>query len=76
MKLVWFKRAGIIFIPISLAGVVLYILTLGFCMTVILAANRNSHSVTDFLYGIFPYLVSAFTILFWIAANTCNNKSE
>jgi hypothetical protein len=76
MKLVWFKRAGIIFIPISLAGAVLYILTLGFCMTVILAANRNSHSVTDFLYGIFPYLVSAFTILFWIAANTCNNKSE
>ena len=76
MKIIWFKKAGIVFIPISIAGVILYILTLGFCLTVVLAADRNAHSVSDFLYGIFPYIVSAFTILFWIAANTSNKKQD
>jgi len=70
MKMNWFKKAGLVYVPVSIIGIILYILTLGFCLTVILAANRNSHSVTDFLYGIFPYLVSSFTVLFWIAANT------
>jgi hypothetical protein len=70
MKTGWFKRKGIVFIPVSAVGVVLYILTLIFCVTVFIAIDRNSHSVSDTLYGIFPYFVSAFTILYWIAANT------
>jgi len=74
MKMNWFKKAGFVYLPFSIIGFVLYIVTLVFCLTVIMAANRNSHSVTDFLYGIFPYLVSAFTVLFWIAANTSEKE--
>jgi len=70
MKIVWYKRNGIVFIPVSVIGVVLYILTVAFCITVFIAVDRNSHSVSDTFYGIFPYFVSAFTVLYWIAANT------
>lgn len=70
MKQQLFKKWGLIFIPTSIIGVILYALVLFFCATVCLAANRNSHSVSDFLYAIFPYIVSAFTLLYWIAANT------
>jgi hypothetical protein len=41
-----------------------------FCVTVFMAIDRNSHSVSDTLYGIFPYFVSACTLLFWVASNT------
>jgi drug/metabolite transporter (DMT)-like permease len=74
MKTPWFRKTGIIFIPISFIGVLLYLFTLAFCVNVFLAIDRNSHSNSDTLYGIFPFFVGAFTILFWIASNTCEEK--
>ncbi len=68
-----FKKYGLIFIPISFLGLIITLLTVIFCETVFVAIDRNSHSVSDTLYGIFPYFVSAFTILFWIAGNTSKN---
>jgi hypothetical protein len=76
MKLNWFRKLGWIYIPISVIGTVLFVIVLYFCVTVFLAIDRHSHSVSDTLYGIFPYFVSAFTILFWIAANTSKNGKE
>ncbi|MBS1493193.1 MAG: hypothetical protein JST55_06770 [Bacteroidetes bacterium] len=75
MNINWFKKVGIIFIPTSIVGVILYLLTLVFCATVFTAIDRHSHSNSDTLYGIFPFFVSAFTILYWIAANTSGKKS-
>ena len=72
MKTYWFRKSGWIYIPSSLIGIILYILTLAFCVTGFIAIDRNSHSNTDTLYGIFPYFVSAFTLLFWIASNNSN----
>jgi hypothetical protein len=70
----WFRKSGWIYIPISFVGIFITLLVIAFCITVFIAIDRNSHSVSDTLYGIFPYFVSAFTILFWIAANTSKNK--
>lgn len=74
MKTQWFRKTGWIYIPSSAVGTILYILTITFCVTVFIAVDRNSHSNTDTLYGIFPYFVSAFTLLFWIASN--NSQPE
>jgi hypothetical protein len=74
MKTILFKKAGLIYIPISGIGILLYIGTITFCITVFTAIDRHSHSVSDTLYGIFPYFVSAFTVLFWIAGNTCKKE--
>ncbi len=73
MENILFKKYGLIFIPISFLGLILTLLTVIFCVTVFVAIDRNSHSVSDTLYGVFPFFVSAFTILFWIAANTSKN---
>lgn len=70
MKTIWFKKTGLIYLPISIIGSLFYLATIIFCVTVFLAIDHNAHSVSDTLYGIFPYFVSAFTLLFWIAANT------
>jgi hypothetical protein len=76
MKLNWFRKLGWIYIPVSVIGAILCLAVLYLCVTVFLAVDRHSHSVSDTLYGIFPYFVSAFTILFWIAANTSGGRRE
>jgi hypothetical protein len=75
VQTIWFRKVGWIYVPVSIIGTVLLLLTIVFCVTVFLAIDRHSHSVSDTLYGIFPYFVSAFTILFWIAGNT-SRKGE
>ena len=70
MKQQWFKKVGWIYIPTSVIGTIITLFVFIFCITVFTAVDRNSHSVSDTLYGIFPYFVCAFTILFWIAGNT------
>lgn len=76
METNWFKKIGWVYIPISLVGTIMYLLTLGFCATVFFAVDRHAHSNTDALYGMFPYFVCAFTVLFWIASNTCIKNVE
>jgi len=70
MNFQWFKKTGLIYIPTSIAGVILYLMTIAFCVTVFIAVDRHSHFNSDTLYGIFPHFVSAFTLLFWIASNS------
>lgn len=70
METNWFKKTGIVYLPVSIVGVIMYLMTIAFCTTVFLAIDSHSHSVSDTLYGIFPFVVSAFTVLYWIAANT------
>jgi hypothetical protein len=76
METIWFRKKGLLFIPISLIGIILYLFTLAFCINVFIAIDRHSHSNSDTLYGIFPFVVSAFTILFWIAANTSEKEKD
>ena len=74
MKLVWFKPWGWIYRPISWQGVLIVLLTLAFCVQVFLAIDRNSHSVSDTLYGIFPFVVPALMVLNWIASKTSKDE--
>ena len=74
MKRGWFKKSGWIYVPVSAAGIVMYLMTIAFCVSVFIAVDRNSHSNSDTLYGIFPYFVSAFTVLFWIASNSAGQR--
>ncbi len=70
MKPVWFKPWGWIYRPNSWQGIILLLLTLAFCVQVFIAVDRNAHSVSDTLYGIFPYVVPAFMLLNWVASKT------
>jgi hypothetical protein len=73
MKHLWFKPWGWIFRPTSLQGALLCILALAFCVQVFAAIDRNSHSVSDTLYGVFPYFTCALILLYWVASKSSRN---
>ena len=75
MKSVWFKRLGWFYRPVSWQGGVLVLLAIVFCLQVFLAVDRHSHSVSDTLYGIFPYFACCFLLLNWIAGHTSPEKA-
>lgn len=72
MKDAWFKRFGWFYLPVSVPGAIIALAALGFCAQVFLAVDRHSHSVSDTLYGVFPFFVSAFLLFDWLAGRTSN----
>lgn len=69
-RITWFKQWGWIYRPVSWQGLIACLVTLAFCVQVFLAVDRNSHSVSDTLYGIFPYIVPSLMILYWLSSKT------
>lgn len=66
----WFKPWGWLYRPISWQGGVLVLLAALFCAQVFVAVDRHSHSVSDTLYGIFPYFIPCLIVLNWVASKT------
>jgi hypothetical protein len=70
MKTIWFKRFGWFYLPVSVPGTVVCLLAVLFSITVFGAVDRHSHSVSDTLYGVFPFFASAFLLLDCVGART------
>lgn len=70
----WFKSFGPLYLPVSVMGVVVSLLALAFCVNTFLAIDRHAHSVSDTLYGVFPYWVPTFLLWAWIAGRTTREK--
>ncbi len=70
MKTAWFKRCGWFYRPVTVPGVAVVACALAFCMNVFLAVDRKSHSVSDTLYGVYPFLVCTLLLVDWIARKT------
>lgn len=66
----WFKPWGWVHRPVSWQGWIASLLTLAFCLQVFVAVDRRSHSVSDTMYGIFPFVVPALMLLNWLASKT------
>lgn len=75
MKPNWFSRFGWFYLPTSVAGGLLCLLAIIFCLTVFQAVDRRSHSVTDTLYGIFPYFACTFLLVDWIARRASSDPA-
>jgi len=75
MKINWFKRWGWVYLPVSFPGAVLVLAALAFSVQVFIAIDRHSHSVSDTLYGIFPYFACCFLLLNWLASNTSHSEA-
>jgi len=75
MKNNWFRRLGWVYRPVSWQGVILVLLALAFCVQVFVAADRHSHSVSDTMYGVFPYFGCCFLLLNWVASNTSGSQA-
>jgi hypothetical protein len=70
----WFKPFGLIFIPVSISGWIVTILSAAFCVHIFRFVDGRSHSVSDTLYGIFPYCVPTFLLWAWIAGRTSGDE--
>ena len=70
MKQAWFKHWGWLPVPISLPGTVVSGVAALFCVQVFVAMDRHAHSVSDTLYGVFPFFACTFLLIDWIARNT------
>ena len=74
MARAWFRPWGWVYRPVSWQAVVLIALAGIFCGQVFAAVDRHSHSVSDTLYGIFPFWVPCLTVLDWIASKTSGRE--
>lgn len=70
MQRAWFKSWGWVYRPASWEGAMLTVLAALFCVNVFVAIDRHSHSVSDTLYGIFPFVVPTLMLLNWVASKT------
>ncbi|HEX4001598.1 MAG TPA: hypothetical protein VHX36_03065 [Candidatus Acidoferrales bacterium] len=66
----WFKQWGWIDRPVSWQGWAAVAIAATFCAQVFVAVDRHSHSASDTLYGIFPYVIPAAMLLNWVASRT------
>jgi hypothetical protein len=66
----WFVPWGWVYRPVTWQGMGFVLLTAVFCAQAFLAVDRHSHSASDTLYGIFPYVVPALILLNWVASKT------
>jgi hypothetical protein len=73
MARAWFKPWGWIYRPASWQAVVLVLLAVVFCFQVFVAVDRRSHSVSDTLYGVFPFVVPCLMLLNWVASKTSHS---
>ena len=70
MKTTWFKRWGWFYRPVAVQGFLIIAAALMFCANVFWAVDRKAHSVSDTLYGVYPFFVATFLLVDWIARRT------
>jgi len=63
----WFKQVRGSYIPISWQGWLTYVPYIYFLMATAWSVNRSADSISDALFNIVPYWVSAIVIMSWIA---------
>jgi len=72
----WFVPWGWIYRPVSGPGLAATLLAAAFCVQVFVAVDRHSHSASDTLYGLFPYVVPCLMILNWVASKSSGGRES
>ena len=73
---IWFRELGLFYVPVSAMGWTASALAAAFCINIFAFVDSHSHSVTDTLYGIFPYVVPTLIALYVCAMRTSATESR
>lgn len=76
MKRTWFRQWGWLYRPDSWERVVVTALLVLFLAQVFWVVDGRSHSVSDTLYGIFPYWTPAILAWLWIGSKASPKGKE
>jgi hypothetical protein len=78
MKLPWFKRAGIIFLPVSVMGWLMSLAGAAYAIYTFIIIDSKSHSVSDTLINfVFRLLIifAVYTLIGYLASRTPGEKA-
>jgi hypothetical protein len=70
MQGVWFRKWGPIYLPSSLTGWLVSLVTVTMAAANFVAVDHHSHSVSDTLIGAGPVIAVLFLLLFLLAARS------
>jgi len=71
-----FKKAGWIFLPVSIIGWVVTLIYVAVAIYTLVAIQRHYNSLYSSLIRFFPYFISFSVVWFWIASNTCGSDKR
>jgi len=74
MRRQWFAATRWGYRPVAWPGYLICVVAVAFAWTTFRAIDRHSHSVSDTLYGLFPYWVPALLLLERIAARSSGGR--
>lgn len=66
----WFKKLGLLLIPVNWKGFFITGFIIIFCINIFLVVDANSSSIKDTLFGISPYIGVALIAFYLIALKT------
>jgi hypothetical protein len=72
--LVWFKRWGWIYRPVSAVGWAMTLAALLLIVWTFVVVDRHSHSASDTLIDTFPWAWIFVATLLWVASKTSGQK--
>jgi hypothetical protein len=72
----WFRRVGWFHLPVSFPGAIVTLGALAFCVQVFVAVDRHSHSGSDTLYGVYPFILPTLLLFDWVATRTSERAGE
>lgn len=72
----WFRRFGWGYRPVSLEGWAIVVVLVALCVWVFVAVDRRSHSASDTLIGVLPYVAVFVGLAGWVAAHTSEERGE
>ncbi|GAB3790844.1 hypothetical protein [Dyella agri] len=62
------REFGWLYLPRSIGAWLLAMLMAAFCVHIFLAVDARSHSVSDTLYGLFPFWSVTFLLWNWVGS--------
>ena len=70
MKTPWFKPLSWCYRSVTAPAWIVVVLALAFCIHIFVFFDRQSPSVTDTLYQVFPFVGPTFLLVDWLARRT------
>ncbi len=73
MRRKWFRKIGLLYVPISVMGWALTLLTGFIAVRTFLMVDQHSHSASDTLIGAVPIIAVLFLLLWVVAARSAHS---